>query len=137
MNAIKYKMLALVSISLVALDGCTSEKNFGRVMTHEISSLGGKTNGLPQDFPNGGQWSISRDKFGEAIRADGIKFETVTNYLTAAYGDPKLYLSSTNGAHGKCYAYPVMEAGITIFVTQTSNGVDIDLSTIWNNDNPK
>ena len=112
---------------LVLIVGCTDKPDFARFLIGEIGSLGGNTNGLSSAGQVQGRWTIRRDRFGAAINTDGIRFDTITNLLTVAYGEP-LFYSAANARHGQTYIYHPTNAGISIFVSSTRTGAEITLT---------
>jgi len=120
-------LTASAVIALIA--GCTNQGNFARFLANEIGSFGGRTNVLAGAAMVSGSWDVKRDQFGAAINAVGIRFETVTNLLTTAYGEPKFY-SPANDRHGPTFLYPPTNAGVCIFVSGTETGAEVTLTRL-------
>jgi len=106
--------------------GCSAKKDFAPFLANEIGVLGGQTNTLDLSRGLWGQWTVKRDKFGAAIDATGIEFEPITNFLSAAYGEPRYY-SAANARHGIVYLYHRTNAGVSIFVSRTRSGAEVTL----------
>ena len=112
---------------VVLTAGCAGKKDFVKFMENEIIFLGGKTNSLARSSRLEGGWTVTRDKFGAAINTEGIRFETITNLLTTAYGEPQFY-TAANERHGPTYVYLPANAGISIFVSSTKAGAEVTLT---------
>lgn len=107
--------------------GCEPKRDFVSFMANEIGSLGGRTNGLAGSTVILGEWKAEHDSLGAAINTQGIQFETITNVLTAAYGEPQFYCAA-NERHGPTYIYPQTKIGISIFVSSTKTGAEVTLT---------
>lgn len=124
----RHTLLNLATVGVMSLlFACRTKESLGDLLTTEIGSLGGRTNRLHQTANLGGKWSVSRDQFGTAIDTEGIRFDAITNLLTTAYGEPRLY-SGRNERHGPVYLYPPTTAGISVFVSSTTTGAEVTLT---------
>lgn len=126
MKLSKFNICA-AACALVFLAGCARQQNFTSFFAKEVSAIGGQTNHFDTEQSLYGKWKIKRDGLGAAIDVKGIRFEVITNLLTAAYGHPQFYCPA-NPRHGPTYVYPASRAGISIFVSGTEHGAEITLT---------
>jgi len=119
-------MKVLTSVILVfgvlaCSSGCArNQADFVEFLRNEIASLGGRTKGLSQTRGIYGEWTVLRDAAGTVIDTQNIAYDDMTNLFTRAYGDPVLYVRSTERT-GPTHLWPVTNVGIAIFISTNKN----------------